>query len=354
MLKGISTSDWHLDGGLTRFFPNTATQKQLHEIEKICRYALEHDIKNIFIPGDLTDKARISEDTFIRLVALFLKFPTLTFYYLLGNHDFVHVGRTCIDVLKVFIDNSALANVKIFEAPKVVTLGGVDVGFVPFPATEAPKNKRPMLLFAHVEEAGAVGDYGVALKSATMGIKRSKRDFVITGHLHTYQHIKEKRIIFNGSPYQKTFGESPVKGFIEFSAKYNAEGNLMVRHQFVDNRCEFKLIDRRIENTSDWDELEVGEHVFYKLHLGEGIVVPKNITKDFPNIVSMNGVSYKGREFTETIEKKDTSLLPRYTPLTGLVDFLHGFELDKAEIKMAVKMVKEAIEHLKAEGKIII
>ena len=345
VLRGISTSDWHLDGGLVRFFPLTALEKQFAELEKIFVYAVENDIHHIFMPGDLSDKARLSEATFIALVALLMKYDRyITFYYSLGNHDVAHVGKTSLDVLKVFADAGAFKNVHLFTTPEVMDIDGVDVAFVPFPHTKAPKTDRPKLVFAHVEEAGAMGDYGVPLKHATMKLLRDKRDYVFSGHLHTHQILKAARMAYNGAPYQKTFGESPNKGFIEFQSKYQ-DGKILVKQNFVDNKPGFRLDTLKIEASEDWDKLEKGEHVFYRVYLGEGVVAPKNITMEFPNIVQINGSSCRGGGAMELdIVSKDD--IPKITPLTGLIEFLHKHDLTKHEVKRAVAMVKEAIQQL--------
>jgi hypothetical protein len=343
MLRGISTSDWHLDGGLTRFFPLKAAEKQFAEIQKIFTYALENDIRHIFMPGDIADKARISETTLIALVTMLLKSDKyVSFYYGYGNHDVAHVGKTSTDVLKVFADSGVFKNVHLYSAPEVFEVDGVDVCFVPFPHKAAPKSKRPKLIFAHVEEPGAIGDYGVPLKSASVKVERDKRDFVISGHLHTYQLLKQRRMLYNGAPYQKTFGESPNKGFVEFQAKYR-DGDLLVKHEFVNTKPAFRLDTLKIESADDWEKLEAGEHVFYRLYLGEGVVAPKGIVRDFPNIIQINGTTYRGRSVEE---KVSADSIPKVTPLTGLIDFLHRYELPKAEIKEAVGMVKDAMREL--------
>jgi DNA repair exonuclease SbcCD nuclease subunit len=346
-LRGISTSDWHLDGGLSRLFPEKALDKQLFEINKVFQYAVENDIRHVFMPGDISDKARLSESTLIALITLLMKYDRfVSFHYILGNHDVAQVGKTSIDVLKIFAENGAFKNVHVYTAPKIVEIGGVDVGFVPYPHTSAPKNDRPTLLFAHVEEAGAIGDYGTPLKSHGLKLNRCADDYTISGHLHTYQELKSRRMLYNGALFQKTFGESLPKGFVEFQAKYSKEGKLLVRHQFVDNRPSFRLDTLRIEQSADWDQLEAGEHVFYRIYMGEGVVAPRNITRDIPNIISLNGTSYRGRSNVDITEKSSVDDIPKITPLTGLIEALQNYDLSKDEIKQAVRLVKDAIKQL--------
>lgn len=324
----------------------------LHEIEKIFKYCVENDIRHMFMPGDISDKARLDEETFIALVTLMLKYdPYITFYYILGNHDVAHVGRTSIDVLKVFAENGGFKNVKIFTKPEVMTIDGVRVGFVPFPYTRLDvEDQKPTLIFAHIEEAGALGDNGLALKSQHLRLERNKGDFVFSGHLHTFQVLKERRVVFNGAPYQKTFGEQGKKGFVEFKARYDDTGRLQVKHQFINNHPEFTLVNMTINEDADFDKLEQSEGMLYKITLGEGVIAPKGITRDFPNIVMLNGVSYKGRSNIDVREKMSADDIPKITPLTGLVKYLSKYELSKEETRRAVCMVKEAIKIIQNEG----
>jgi hypothetical protein len=353
-LRGVSSSDWHFDGGVARLFPLTALEKQMHEVDKVHHYCIERGVRHLFSPGDLSDKARISEATFIAIVAMWLKYDKhLSVHYIAGNHDFAQVGKTSLDVLKLFCDNSVFKNVHIYDTPKIVEIDGVDVAFMPYPALDVPKTKagRPRLIFAHIEEVGAVGDNGVKLKASSLKLNRTPEDYTISGHLHTYQVLKSRRTVFNGSLYQKTFGESRPKGFIEFKARYRSDGRLSVNHEFVDNRPEFILENRVIETSADWDALETGEHIFYKITLGEGVVAPKDITREIPNIVNINGTSYKGRDVLETGEKMSVNDIPVITPLTGLVEYLHRYELSKREVRAAIGMVKEAMKTLGMEYK---
>lgn len=343
-LRGVSTSDWHLDGGLTRMFPLNAVDKQLKEIEKVFQYCVENDIRHLFMPGDLSDKARICEATFIALVTLLLRYDKyLSFYYTLGNHDVAHVGKTSIDVLKIFADSGVFKNVHLFSKPEVLDIEGVQVGFVPFPFKAAPVTDCAKLIFAHIEEAGAMGDYGTPLKSASVVLEREPDDYVVSGHLHTYQVLKKQRVLYNGALYQKTFGENPAKGFVDFQAKYKGD-ELLVRHTFVPSKPAFLLETLKIEDSADWDKIEAGDHRFYRIYLGEGVVAPKDLIRNFPNVIQVNGTTYRGKGTVE--DKADVGSIPKITPLTGLVEFLMRYDLTKSETKRAVAMVREAIQQL--------
>lgn len=348
-LQFIVSSDWHLDGGLTRFFPTNALEKQIHEIKKPFAYAVETGTKHLMVPGDISDKARLSEDTLISAVGLFMAYAKyVKVHYTLGNHDFAHVGKTAVDVLKLFSETGAVRNLTVYDKPTIRELEGVDCCFMPYPHVAVPKHDRPKLIFAHIEEQGALGDNGLALKKVGLKLERPKEDFVFSGHLHTYQFLKGRRLVFCGSPYQKNFGESLPKGWVDCSARYSSSGELRVKHEFVNGLPSFVLQNVTIENDADWNKLEAGDQVFYKVQLGEGIVAPKNITRDIPNIVYLNGQTFKGRTRIELGdgEAKTDADLPKITPLTGLSKMLEAFEFNKKEIKHCTGMVKEAIKEL--------
>ena len=117
-----------------------------------------------------------------------------------------------------------------------------------------------------------------------------------------------------------------------------------MRSSHVATKPSFRHDTITIEESRDWEKLEKGEHVFYRIYLGEGVVAPKNIVREFPNIVQLNGTTYRGKVTIE--EKASVDDIPKITPLTGLIDFLHRYELSKSEVKRAVGLVKEAMREL--------
>lgn len=342
-LNAIATSDWHLSGGLKRFFPVDADKKQFTEVNKIAAHAMESGIRHIFINGDISDKPRLDESTLIELVKFFAAHPGLTFYYILGNHDFAQVGRTAIDVLEVFTQIGALQNLKIYRTPTIEKIDGVNVAFVPFPYHEAPAHKGPLLIMAHAEKKGAIGDYGQPLKSESLWLKYEAQDFVFSGHIHTRQQVG-KNFVFNGAPYAKTFGEPAEKGFAVFEARSGSR--MHVKYEFVDTLPEFRLEQVLIDTNEGWATLEAGDHVFYKVRVAQGIIPPKDITRKFPNIVYLNGASYKGRSQVDPTEKHDSKDVAHISPLSGLRTQLKRYLEHKSEISEAYKLAQRAAKEL--------
>lgn len=348
-LRICGTSDWHLGGGLYRLFPDNSLNKQMHEIEKVFKHCINEDIRYIVCPGDITDKPRMDEEVLISLLTLLVTYNKyIAFHYTKGNHDFAHVGKTATDVLEAIIHSGSLKNVHVYSSPTVIDMDGIDVCFMPYPNTKVPKHFDPMLIFAHIETVGAKGDYGTPLKKGSdkhtlCGL--NNMDFVWSGHLHTYQYLKDKRVLYNGALYQKTFGEALPKGFVTAEVrKRNKE--LYVKHQFINSYPEFKLVDLYVESSQDWNKIQRGDHIFYRIFYAvENTIIPKNLTRDYPNVLQINS----NGKFNSIVDGEiaKTSSMPKITPITGLQDFLKRNKQGSKEIRLAIGLVKEALQELK-------
>jgi DNA repair exonuclease SbcCD nuclease subunit len=201
-------------------------------------------------------------------------------------------------------------------------------------------------VFAHIETVGAIGDNGLPLKMKEDTLIRQPGDFVISGHIHQYQHLKKKRLVYCGSPYQKNFGESLPKGFIEFEAKY-VSGDLKVSHTFVNSKPGFTLETVIVKQEDDWNLLNDDPSRRYKVLVDRAeVVIPKNLTTRYPNIVMINGIDTTtkvemNRDGTEdTVTSKN---LPKISMRTGLVSYLKNSGLSRAQRDMGRELVEQAI-----------
>lgn len=350
-LLGISTSDFHLDGMSKHLGPN-ATEIQMKEIKKPFVYAMKHGIKNIFIPGDASDTPKLSDHSFIALLTLLLTYDDhLLVRYVMGNHDFYHRGKNAFDVLKVFTDAGLFKNFKVIGATEIEKIDGVYVCYVPYPNLEVPATKRPSLVFAHTETVGAIGDNGMPLKKKVDDFIRQPGDFVISGHIHQYQHLKKKRWLYNGSLYQKNFGEALPKGFVEFEAKY-VGGKLKVEHDLIQNKPNFTLETVLVKTSEDWEALSPHPSKRYRLLIDKAeVTLPKDISTRFPNIVSINGIDVTNKvDMSEVdgtaLEALTLKNLPKVSVKTGLVSYLKQSGLSRYKRDMAQSLVSEAIKIL--------
>lgn len=357
-LKGLVSSDWHLLG-MAKVLGTKACEWQFREINKIYEHATQHSIEHIFVPGDISDVARLDEENFIALVSHLLTWDSsIKTYYIRGNHDRESRFRSSLDVLEVLCNGGIFKNFKLYSTAETVSIDGVNVSFLPFPETNVPeaKDKKPRLIFAHLETAGAIGDNGRPLKHGNDDkVNRTSKDYVISGHIHQYQEIKSKRFLYNGNPFQKNFGEQLPKGFIEIDAFYKDKGSrLVVNHTFINSKPNFTLVNLLINSQKDWSKLKKDPSIRYKLWIdrNEGILVPKDLTREYPNVISLNGIDgSKSKTSQDVLEVATKGItiqdLPKFNPLTGLKKFVLKEGLDKRSAKKARDYVLDALNTLR-------
>lgn len=346
MLEAISTSDWHLDGMGKHFID--ATQRQLKEIDRIYQYAIKKGIKHVFIPGDISDTPHMKTSTYLQLVLFLKKYDGLiNTYYVGGNHDRSDAENTSCDFLKLLADHKFFKSFRIFLQPEQDRIDGTLVNFCAWPCPETMTEKEGALNLAHITVTGAIGDNGRKL-TAKDEFKVHKNDYTVSGHIHQYQHLKSKRCIYNGNPYQKNFGESLPKGFVHLKARTERRV-VEVRHRFVDNNPHFQLHTVVIESPTDFQKLKDSNNIRYKLLVAPDVLVPPDLRITYPNITGgiFNAETKKASDgVQELVEVIDAQRLPKVKPTTGLKQYLSSEGFGKRQIKDAVSAVKEAMNEL--------
>jgi DNA repair exonuclease SbcCD nuclease subunit len=202
------------------------------------------------------------------------------------------------------------------------------------------------LNFAHIERAGALMDNGRPSKMRSEhDFKCKPGDFTISGHLHTYQYLKDSRTLFPGATTQVKFDDTPKKGFVHCKVKYK-ECKLKLVHEFINSKPNFVLRRLLIEKDSDWKIVEQDKQGIYEIRLSENIIVPSSIRLTCPNIYSILG--YKTLVDINQIHEKASSIssLEKFTPTTGLKNFLKKEGLSKDERLLAKSIVLKEIERL--------
>ncbi len=347
-LRAISTSDWHTQA-YERYFPDgSALDRQMNEIRKPYAYAAENAIEHVFVPGDLSNVPRMDERYLIALIAHFVSVDDhIHTHYIVGNHDHLKIGRTSVDVLHAMVESGFFKRLHIYYKPTRKVIENVPVTFMPFPYTKQPKDK-PSLVFAHVETSGAVGDNGYPVKSSGKhDIVRVDGDYMISGHLHTYQTVKAKRALFNGSLTQRNFGESLPKGWVDFTAKKKSDGTISLKHEFINGNPEFTFNTVTISDQSQWSDLSTNPASLYRIFVDEGITVPRNLMKELPNVIYVYSSDKKKKVQTlEQVAEKSVTDLPKFGPTTYLKPFLKRQGLKKPDMQLARQMVREAMSEL--------
>lgn len=333
MLEFVLSSDHHLEG-LDKHYDD-ATERTLREMQKLYDYCYTHGITHLFLAGDITDRSAMSYETYISLYLFFLKNNGINTYYLAGNHDFEHFGKTSVNFLSVLSDKGALPNLKVFLEPKRQVIDGVPVNFLPYPSMQTLSKAKGGLNIAHVEYTGALGDNGRKLTTKNE-LATSPLDYTLSGHLHTYQLLESRRVLYCGSLFQKNFGENLPKGFVHGQATIK-NGKVSVKHRFVENHPCMILENVHITCVDDYKQLKHSDNVRYKLHVGEDVPVPSTLMLDYPNITG--GIHHIGHKKADV--DVESVKIQTVNITTGLKEHLASLGLDTSDIKKAIKYVKD-------------
>lgn len=341
-LHGVVTSDWHLMG-VTRFFPENHIKRQLDEIHKPFRYAIEHSIEHVFVLGDIADTPFIDEEVLISLITLLLSYDTvLNTYYLMGNHDFAQKGKTSMNVLRLLVKEKFFKRFQLFEHPKQKKIEGIWVNFMPWPHNDSTKMPEQVaaLNLVHLEIAGALTDNGMQTKKGEYTCR--PEDYTVSGHIHQYQELKKRRVLYVGGLAQKTFGEKLPKGFIDLQARMN-KGLLRVNHSFVNSMPSWELRNIRIESKADWKKISDDPKFLYKVSVAEGVIVPTNIRELYPAIFDING---ERKQVEEYVAENRADTVPKFSLTYRLNNYLTAQGLSTKHLSKARGMVKEALQEL--------
>jgi hypothetical protein len=285
--------------------------------------------------------------TYIKMLQFFKKYDAhIKTYYTGGNHDYSDITKTSMDLLTVLLEGDYLKNFHLYLKPAQVEIDGIKVNMLPHPHLESIKSKRPCLNFVHVEYTGALGDNGRELRSKHEFVC-PKRDYTISGHIHQYQHLKKRRAIYCGTPYQTTFGESLPKGFIEIKAK-EVGGRIELKHKFIDNKPQFQLLTVHIESQKDFSLLSTEPGTRYRLYVAEGVVVPSDLMLSNPNIAQLWS-SKAGKIKADTDAEQfalETKRLPSINPTEGLAKVFKSNGLNKKDYMAGKLLVKQALSEI--------
>ena len=346
VLEGIATSDWHFCG-LAKHFPDHV-QRQIFELDKIYQYAISNGIQHVFVPGDISDTPHMPYEVYIALVLFLKKYDGLiNTHYIPGNHDFSDVKKTSMDLLNVLYQNGFFETFHLHMSPTTLKIDGCYVNFLPYPCLEAPEAEHNSLNFSHIEYNGAIGDNGRKLRTKQEFIQ-NPGDFNISGHIHQYQHLKARRAVYCGNPFQKNFGESLPKGFIHFKARKGRD-KLDFKHKFVNNKPDFQLLNVTIESREDFAKLSDSDAFRYKLWVAPDVQLPKDLRLKFPNITggifdSSSKIKAEDHEVANAV--MDNVQSNNVDLMYGLKDYLKGAGFKKKQYQEAKSIVKQAANEL--------
>jgi DNA repair exonuclease SbcCD nuclease subunit len=238
---------------------NTRALDIIQVLTQIADYAVSSEITNIFILGDIFHKRGTVDVVLYNLLSnYFSKYPSITFWLLVGNHD-----QATINADYNSIDPIGANNIKVISKPEKHRIGDKVVLFMPYihghkTVQDLIKKNTADYLFGHFAVSGAkVINTDFVLKD---GIKLTKSilnkyKLILVGHYHTPQNLdKEGRAMYVGSPIHHSYSdEGQEKTFIEL----DTDTSRIIRHktrfpEFRRVRCN-KQADINIDNLNSKD-----------------------------------------------------------------------------------------------------
>ena len=291
-MKFIALADLHLSMyAQDKIIPESSLPERLHYLNTVLKnvsnYALENDIENIVIAGDILHNKSIihslAQSIFLDYIRLYNK--DLYFIIIDGNHDMSSKSGTGVSALKS-LDNEP--NVNMIHNPTVIN----NISFIPWnPETMVDdiKNSKEDYLVAHFGLNEAQLSSGISIVSDVRLKDLIKFKHCILGHYHLPQSVGN--VTYVGSPIQLDWGEKGeekrflivdtdsneiksvptigYKKFIEYKitnenkediikearkAKENGDYVQLVKHEDIDVddiNEEFKIVDKTERDITD-------------------------------------------------------------------------------------------------------
>ncbi len=203
MSKFIITSDLHLTSN-----PLDAYRFELFTFLK--EQCEEHDVKTVFILGDLTDlKDNHSANLVTAIVRHLTSLAAISRVIILkGNHDYIDAAVPFFGFL------NKIDNVKFVIKPKrCMSIGGKNFMFLPHarePLKEwehmaINKTKGIDYIMMHQTMDGSLASNGYNLKGLNTSIFKKSKSLIVSGDIHVPQKIGNVQYV--GSPYHVHYGD---------------------------------------------------------------------------------------------------------------------------------------------------
>ena len=233
-MKSIFVGDLHASLKLpyARINKDTTTSDRLEDvldvIHQVRNYAFNHEIRRVFILGDLFDQRHPDAPTLVN-VARSLRYligdkkgqPERQVWLLPGNHD-AHDRAGLIYSLGMF-GELRVNGLNVAAQPTSLLAGGIEFSMIPW----LPRNlfiekvksitcdpKTPSVLLFHQDVLSAVSN-SYRVEKGIDPSRLSKWDCWLAGHIHTPQKIGSGRYI--GAPLHLRFSDAndpiPERGF---------------------------------------------------------------------------------------------------------------------------------------------
>ncbi len=220
MTKIALITDLHF--GVRHNSPFFLTKQWTFLHDQFIPYVLDHDIKTIFILGDIfEDRKQLNVMILKKTIEFFSQLESnhIETIVLLGNHDYYwrnnHELNSLTDILKPFkyIRLATEAHFNTFEIDKIQIACCnwlFEYNYDIF--HEFIQSTTAQLLLGHFEINGFPIQTQMLCEKAFLNsdhFKHIKR--VLSGHFH--KRYTYNNITYLGNPYQTTWGENEIKGF---------------------------------------------------------------------------------------------------------------------------------------------
>jgi len=214
-MKFLHTSDIHLDSPLTsRLSPEKRRQRRrelLLGFERLISEAKRLSVNSVIIAGDLFDSEKISRRALDTALDVIEASPTLSFFYLPGNHEkdaIISSGRDLPKNLFIFGEEWCY-----FRADNVVIAGRSRLSDDMLESLSLnPSDKNIVVLHGELRDRSASG--------GVIGIKDTEGkgiDYLALGHYHTHRSYPLPDggyAVYSGTPEGRGFDECGELGFV--------------------------------------------------------------------------------------------------------------------------------------------
>lgn len=284
-----------------------SNRRETSEFEKSVFENLESltDLDFIVVLGDILDThEKIHIQPLCRAVDFIIKLSKVAKTYLLiGNHDRIN-NNVYMSPEHPFTGLKRRDNIVVVDE----TVRESDFAFVPyvpngrFHEALGPDYQHFHAIFAHQEFKGCKMG---ALISESGDIWDSEDPPVFSGHIHDYQQ-PQKNILYTGTPFQHSFGDSPEKNIFILEIEDANEWKVKPIELDVVRK---KLFNMKI---SEFDEFQPPPNTLLKInfHCEESDLKTVMTSNEFKNKISKYSIEYRVKvNKTEPVVKRKQGFL---------------------------------------------
>lgn len=266
-------------------------------VKKVIEICKKHSPDKVILLGDILDThEKIHMQPLVRSCAFILKLAKkYQVYVIIGNHDRPNNNVYLTDE-HPFVGLKNTPNIKIIEN---VLIEG-DIAYVPYVANgrfkealltqiELDDIKNLKLIFAHQEFRGCkLG----GIISTDGDVWEEDLPLIISGHIHDH-HIPQCNILYAGTPFQHSFGDSSKKGILLLEDDNLKDKIWNDNYKFIKlDIVKKKIIKLNIEELYQFDRNDYPDTIL-KLEIeGEASTIKKLLqTEEFKE--KLKGISIK-------------------------------------------------------------